>query len=68
MARQLNDVLELEEESHRYEEALHFIKIEVARLRREYFDGALSLSHKAIIEVSEEVSSIQKIIETALYG
>jgi hypothetical protein len=67
MARQITEALELEQENEQYRQTLHVVKLELQRLRREYFDGARSLSEMAIDEIDEELETIASGIENALY-
>jgi hypothetical protein len=67
MARQLNEVFELEKEITGYREALILIKTEIHRIREEYFQGAQSLGTQAVEEVDEELETISLVVENALF-
>jgi len=67
MARQINDILELEQENEQLKEALYLLKQGMQRLKLEYFTDSLSLSETAIEEVDEDLNSLISIIETTLY-
>jgi hypothetical protein len=67
MARQLTDVLELEQENENLRETLRVVKSELHRIRIEYLDGALSLGTPAIEEVDEELETVVLTVENALF-
>ena len=67
MARQINETLELEQENEKYREALYVLKSEIARIRREYFLGAIFLNEMAVSEVDEELETVSLTIENALF-
>ena len=67
MARTLNDALELELENDRLRETFHVLKMELQRIRKEYFLGALSLSQMAVDEVDEELETLSLTIENTLF-
>ena len=67
MARQLNEALELEQENEKYRETLYVLKSEIARIRAEYFLGAIFLNEMAVSEVDEELETVSLTIESALF-
>lgn len=67
MARQLTEVLELEQENEILRETLRVVKAELHRIRIEYLDGALSLGTPAIDEVDEELETVVLTVENALF-
>jgi len=66
--RQLSDILELEKEVEGYRDVMFILKNEVGRIRKEYLDGALSLSESAINEVDEELETVSLLIENTLFS
>lgn len=67
MARQLNEVFELEKEITQYREALQIAKAEIHRIRQEYLEGAQSLGTQAVEEIDEELETVSLAIENALF-
>jgi hypothetical protein len=67
MARKLNDALELEQEIEKYRETLYVLKSEIARIRTEYFLGAIFINEMAVSEVDEELETVVLTIENALF-
>jgi hypothetical protein len=67
LARQINDVLELEREIDNYRDTLNLVKSELRRIRMEFLDGALSLSERAIGEIDEELETITLTVENVLF-
>jgi hypothetical protein len=67
MARQINDALELEQENNRMRDTFLLLKMELHRIRKEYFLGAFSLSETAIDEVDEELETLSLAIENILF-
>ncbi len=65
--RQINDILELENENETLRDTLIMTKREIYRIRSEYFEGALSLTSSAIDEVDEEMETLSLVIENALF-
>lgn len=66
MAKQLTDVLDLENEITQYRDALFLIKETTHRIRDEYFQGQ-TLKSKTIDNVDEDLESISLIVENALF-
>ena len=62
----LNETLEVEGENEKYREAFYMIKSEIARIRREYLLGAISMSETAIDEVDSELAALVLLIENTL--
>ena len=67
MSRRLDDVLELDNENEKYRDTLYMLKMEIQRIRKEYFDGAIFLNEMAVDEVEEELETISLTIENALF-
>jgi hypothetical protein len=67
LARQITDILEIELENDRFRETFQVLKMELQRIRREYFLGALSLSEMAVDEVDEELETLSLTIENILF-
>ena len=67
MARQITDALELEQENDRMRDTFLLLKMELNRIRKEYFLGALSLSEMAVDEVDEELETLLVTIENTLF-
>lgn len=65
--RQLTEVHELEQEIALLRDALILSKAELHRIRGEYLQGAQSLSPKAIDEMDEELETVTRTIENALF-
>jgi hypothetical protein len=65
--RQLNEALELEQENDKYRETLYLLKSEIARIRSEYFLGAIILNEMAIEEIDEELETVALSIENVLF-
>ena len=67
MAKQLTDVLDLENEITQYRDALFLIKQTTHRIRNEYFQGQPLSEEKLIDIVDEELEAISLIIENTLF-
>jgi hypothetical protein len=63
----VNETLELKEDNDKYRETFYTIKSEIARIRKEYFLGAISMSETSIDEVDSELEIITLAIENILF-
>jgi hypothetical protein len=68
MARQINEVLEVERENDRYVDTLSLLKEELKRIRKEYLTDAPGLTKKAVDEIDEDLETLLNAIETAILG
>ena len=65
--KELSESLELAEENERYRELCYMLKNEIARIRREYFLGAVGMNENSINEIDTELETLSVSIENVLF-
>lgn len=65
--QQINDILELDNENEKYVEILNELKMEIRRIRREYFENCNQMDKLVIEEIDKELETLYISLENVLY-